>query len=384
MTPSAALAALELLADGDARAGRASPRTLVRRRVGGSSGAVGLATATSAIRIASARSNGGGRRGGGSGARRGRRRPRRRGRDVLDEGRRRARGRRRCRGRRAPPGRSRGSSRSSPRRSRRARGASRSRRSLAPPSPGPSASSSTTSSRAGRRARERARQPLLGADEPLAHALAQLARGHARERHEQQLVERRALGDVARRERGDRVGLAGAGARLEHGDAASAAGRRRRTRGGVWRSAHRSVISSCDEQAVPQAPREAAEPRRLRVVPADPRLVRSRRLGQQLVERQHRRRGRAGARGRASSFVEVPARLPAVARPPSRRPPPRHARRRRPPTSSARDRQRLAHPAVAQVDEPVERCIARRAPRRPADARAVTRAPSRRRAARRR
>jgi len=39
--------------------------------------------------------------------------------------------------------------------------------------------------RVGRRARERAREPPLDADEPLAHALAQLSRRHARERHEQ-------------------------------------------------------------------------------------------------------------------------------------------------------------------------------------------------------
>ena len=42
-------------------------------------------------------------------------------------------------------------------------------------------------------------------------------------------LQRDALGDVARGERGDRVRLAGAGARLEHGHAGRAAGRRRRT-----------------------------------------------------------------------------------------------------------------------------------------------------------
>ena len=38
-----------------------------------------------------------------------------------------------------------------------------------------------------RRAGERAREPQLGAHEPLAHPLAQLAGRHPRERHEQQL-----------------------------------------------------------------------------------------------------------------------------------------------------------------------------------------------------
>ena len=71
----------------------------------------------------------------------------------------------------------------------------------------------------GRRARQRAGEPLLGADEPLAHAVAQLAGRHPRERDEQQLLERHAVGDVAGRQRGDRVRLAGARARLEHGHA---------------------------------------------------------------------------------------------------------------------------------------------------------------------
>ena len=89
-----------------------------------------------------------------------------------------------------------------------------------PPPRGPSASSrDDLVASLGAAPASAALERLLGADEPLAHAVAQLAGRHARERDEQQLVERRALGDVARRERGDRVRLAGAGARLEHGDA---------------------------------------------------------------------------------------------------------------------------------------------------------------------
>ena len=71
----------------------------------------------------------------------------------------------------------------------------------------------------GQRAGRTPSEPLLGVHEPLAHAVAQLAGRHPRERHEQDLVQRRALGDVARRQRGDRERLAGARARLEHGDA---------------------------------------------------------------------------------------------------------------------------------------------------------------------
>jgi hypothetical protein len=52
-------------------------------------------------------------------------------------------------------------------------------------------------------------QPALDGDQAVAHALAQLAGGHPREGHQQQIAKPRALGDVARRERGDRVRLAG-------------------------------------------------------------------------------------------------------------------------------------------------------------------------------
>ena len=118
-----------------------------------------------------------------------------------------------------PPGRSRGSWRSSPRRSRRARAASRSRRTRDLVGAGRRRASCTTSSSGGGAPASTRASPLLGLHEPLADALAQLARGHAREGDEQELVERVALGDVARGERGDRVRLAGAGARLEHGHA---------------------------------------------------------------------------------------------------------------------------------------------------------------------
>ena len=105
-------------------------------------------------------------------------------------------------------------------------------------------------------------RPCSARHEALAHALAQLAGRHPREGHEQELLERRALGDVARGERGDRERLAGAGARLEHGDA----GRQRAAdveRPDVGRGAgHRSTTSSQASAPVPQAPRVAAEARR--------------------------------------------------------------------------------------------------------------------------
>ena len=64
---------------------------------------------------------------------------------------------------------------------------------------------------------EHARESLLGLQEPLADAFAQLARGQAREGHEEDLVQRDAGRHVPGRERGDRVRLAGPRARLEDG-----------------------------------------------------------------------------------------------------------------------------------------------------------------------
>ncbi len=98
-------------------------------------------------------------------------------------------------------------------------------------------------------ARQRGGEPGLDGDEPLAHPLAQLARRHARERHEQQLLERRPLGDVPGRERGDRVGLARAGARLEHGHAA------RQRPADVERLGHRCV--TCSQVSGPAQRRRA-------------------------------------------------------------------------------------------------------------------------------
>ena len=112
----------------------------------------------------------------------------------------------------------------------------------------PWASSATTSSLACGRPREVVREPLLGVHEPLADAVAQLAGRHAGERHEQDLIQRRALGDVARGERGDRERLAGAGAGLEHGDAfGQRACEAERLRG--LGAAHRSVSSSCAKRS---------------------------------------------------------------------------------------------------------------------------------------
>ena len=72
--------------------------------------------------------------------------------------------------------------------------------------------------RAGRRCAA-AVQAGLDVDEALADPRSQLSGGHPPERHEQHALERRALGDVAGGEGGDRERLAGAGAGLEQGDA---------------------------------------------------------------------------------------------------------------------------------------------------------------------
>ncbi len=70
-----------------------------------------------------------------------------------------------------------------------------------------------------RDAGQRPAEPLLGAHQPLAHAVAQLARGHAGEGDHQQLLQRRTLGDEPRGEGRDGERLAGAGAGLQHGHA---------------------------------------------------------------------------------------------------------------------------------------------------------------------
>ena len=66
---------------------------------------------------------------------------------------------------------------------------------------------------------ERPGEAVLGRHEPLPHAGPQLAGRHPAERHEEHVVERRAIGDVAGGERRDGERLAGAGAGLEHGHA---------------------------------------------------------------------------------------------------------------------------------------------------------------------
>ena len=251
--------------------------------------------------------------------------------DVLDERRVGLDVARRSRGRRAPPGRSRASWRSSPRRSRRARGRG-GRAAARPRRAAPSASSRTTSSRASGGAPASARSsPCSADDEPLAHALAQLARGHPGEGHEQEPVERRALGHVARGERRDGVRLAGAGARLEHRDAGRAAARRRRTAAAPVPPLIASVTSSQREQAVPQPAGVAAEARGLGGLPAVARLVGARRARRAARRTSARRRARAGARAPCPPCrtfqSDVPRRAAGrdgVARRP--RPPPRRRR----------------------------------------------------------
>ena len=59
-------------------------------------------------------------------------------------------------------------------------------------------------------------QAVEGAHQPVPHPLAQLSRGHARERHDEETVDRQVVfRDVPGRQRGDREGLPGARARLQ-------------------------------------------------------------------------------------------------------------------------------------------------------------------------
>ncbi len=91
-------------------------------------------------------------------------------------------------------------------------------------------------------------QPVEGADQPLPHAFAELPRRHARERDDQELVDRVALlRDVARRQGGDGEGLARAGARLEQRHAAR---QRPADVEGLWvrGRAHRLRTVSCSSK----------------------------------------------------------------------------------------------------------------------------------------
>ena len=190
--------------------------------------------------------------------------------------------------------------------------------------------------RRGRRvARQRAVERLLGADQPLAHALAQLAGGHAREGHEQQLLERRALGDVARGQGRDRERLAGAGARLEHGDAC---GQRAADveRPDVGRA--RSPLEDrlvCEQRRPTGAGRSGRSASSRSSSQPSPCSSCARRLGGQLVEAEDAAAARAGARGRRPPWGSSRPTPTPCARP-SRRRRRRTRLRRRPPTTCRR------------------------------------------------
>ena len=183
------------------------------------------------------------------------------------------------------------------------------------------------------------------AHQPLAHAVAQLAGRHPREGDQQQLVQRHALGDVARRQRRDRVRLAGPGARLEHRDA------RRQRAADVERAAHWSFTAST--RSSPPHSRRAYWPKRV-ASPGIPLLVVARRRLEQRREREPppRTRARARARGPPSGSGRTPTRPRAL--------PPAHVRRRR----AAGQRQRLAHPAVVEIQRAPRSCSSAASTRR--------------------
>ena len=182
-------------------------------------------------------------------------------------------------------------------------------------------------------AAERPIEPALGAHESLAHAVAQLAGRHPGERDQQQLVERRALRDVAGGERGDGERLAGARARLEHRDpggeraadverpvAARLAGARSpRGRGAHPRAGGRSGRSGWSRG-------------RRRIRPASP-------------ARREARRTRSRLRGLAGARADGPPSRSSMRTPKRRGPPPRRScrwprrrrrRTRRRPSAAAR------------------------------------------------
>ena len=344
MTPSVALAALELLAHGlrepDAhrrdRVSRARPRARC--------GAAGLATATSAIRIASRAVEVRACRGGGSGGRRGRRRRRRAG--------------------RGRPRRTTASGSTSPAMPRPPSTSWQKPCVVAIVAASKSASARTSRSwrscdlvrrpvgeqrhdlvGAGRRAGQRALEPCSADDQPLAHALAQLAGRHARERHEQQL--RPAA--CPRRRSAPRARRSCTSCRCPRSPRArsrrSAAGRRRRTAATAdLEVAHTRRVTAprSTQQAGPQPPREAAEARRLGVVPAVARLVRcgpAARAERRTPAMPPKTSWCSGSRPRFGNPSPTPTRARGVRR---RRPRDR-ARRRRRRSVMAGERQRLAH-----------------------------------------
>ena len=170
--------------------------------------------------------------------------------------------------------------------------------------------------------------PCSATHEPLAHPLAELACGHPRERHQQQLVQRCALGDVARGQRGDRVRLARPGTRLEHSDP----DRQRPAK------VERKVDESSCSLTARSAPRCASRPvHRASCVSAEPgspnaRLRRLRRFvgargnASSSREREHAAPSRSTCSSSSSSPRDLEARLPRLAEPPPRRPRPRGGR----------------------------------------------------------
>ena len=188
-------------------------------------------------------------------------------------------------------------------------------------------------------------QPGFHRDQALAHAVAELAGGDPREGDEQQLLQRRALGDVARGQRRDRVRLARPGARFQDGHA------RRERAADVERrcAAHASCTSSRSHR------RRASRPNRV-VSPVPQSSPAADGPGEQLVEREHAVE-RELVLGLDVLLVEVPLGLPLAARGVLRVALVAHGLRVGG-GGCAGDRQRLAHAAVVEVGEDA------RAPRR--------------------
>jgi hypothetical protein len=193
------------------------------------------------------------------------------------------------------------------------------------------------------RARQRAVESLLGADEALADALPELAGGHAREGHEQELLERRAFGDVAGRERGMVNVFPVPALGLEDGDPGRqrAADVERLDVGGHALIARHLLGAAARPTAAARSAEARGSPR-----PSPRRLVGAGGSASTAASGAPPRPARARARGPPPGTVRdshAPARAPPASPPRARRP-------RRPPRT-ARERQRLAHAAVVEVDE---------------------------------